>query len=127
MTMSVNIKEAGKENKLSRGRWWALAALVVAGLVVGLDATVLITALPTLSAKLGATTSELQWIIDAYTLALGGLLLPAGVLGDHFGRRRLLMLGLLIFGIASVVASQMTTATGLIIMRVLMGAGSAVI
>ncbi|HKF16725.1 MAG TPA: MFS transporter [Candidatus Dormibacteraeota bacterium] len=125
--MSVNIKEAGKENKPSRGRWWALAALVVAGLVVGLDATVLLTALPTLSSKLGATTSELQWIVDAYTLALGGLLLPAGVLGDRFGRRRVLMLGLLVFGAASVVASQVTSAMGLIIMRALMGAGSAVI
>ncbi len=59
------------------GRWWALAALVVSGLVVGLDSTVLITALPTLSSKLGATTSDLQWIAAAYTLTLGGLLLPA--------------------------------------------------
>ena len=125
--MSTDTRKTGKEMGVRRSRWWALAALVVAALVVGLDATVLVTALPTLSAKLGATTSELQWIMDAYTLALGGLLLPAGVLGDHFGRRRLLILGLLIFGVASVVASQMTSATGLIFMRALMGAGSAVI
>src|SRR5215831_2297829 len=91
---ALTVKELRKGNKLSHGRWWALAALVVAGLVVGLDATVLLTALPTLSSKLGASTSELQWIIDAYTLALGGLLLPAGVLGDRLGRRRLLLVGL---------------------------------
>ncbi len=109
------------------GRWWALAALVVSGLVIALDTTVLVTALPTLSSKLGATTTELQWISAAYTLALGGLLLVGGVLGDRYGRRRLLLVGLLIFGVSSVVASQMTTATGLIWMRAVMGAGAALI
>lgn len=109
------------------GRWWAVAALAIAVLAFGLDTTVLITALPTLSAKLGATTSQLQWVMDAYTLALAGLLLPAGVLGDRFGRRRLLMLGLLLFGVSSVVASQMTSADGLIALRAVMGAGAAAI
>src|ERR1700694_3555682 len=109
------------------GRWWALAALVISGLVIGLDSTILITALPTLSSKLGATTSDLQWISAAYTLTLGGLLLPAGVLGDRYGRRRLLLVGLVIFGITSVIASQATTATTLIAMRALMGVGAAFI
>ena len=109
------------------GRWWALAALVVSGLVIGLDSTVLITALPTLSAKLGATTSDLQWIAAAYTLALGGLLLPAGVLGDRLGRKRLLLLGLLVFGASSLAASQVTTSTELILMRAVMGIGAALI
>src|SRR5260370_801981 len=107
------------------GRWWALAALVVSGLVIGLDSTVLITALPTLSSKLGATTSDLQWIAASYTLTLGGLLLPGGVLGDRYGRKRLLLVGLVIFGISSVIASQATTATELIAMRALMGVGAA--
>src|SRR6516225_3720070 len=88
------------------GRWWALAAIVVSGLVIGLDTTILVTALPTLAEKLGASTSDLQWISTAYTLALGGLLLPAGVLGDRLGRKRLLLLGLLLFGAASIGASQ---------------------
>jgi EmrB/QacA subfamily drug resistance transporter len=110
-----------------RGRWWALAALVLSGLVLALDMTILITALPTLSARLGASTTELQWIANGYTLALGGLMLPAGVLADRYGRRRLLLGGLLLFGVASVVASMMTTASGLIAMRVLMGAAGAVI
>ncbi len=109
------------------GRWWALAALVVSGLVIGLDTTVLVTALPTLSSKLSATTTELQWISAAYTLALGGLMLVGGVLGDRFGRRRMLLVGLLLFGVSSVVASQMTTATGLIGMRAVMGIGAAFI
>src|ERR1700724_292938 len=109
------------------GRWWALAALVVSGLVVGLDTTVLITALPTLSSKLGATTSDLQWIVAAYTLTLGGLLLPAGVLGDRYGRKRMLLVGLALFGISSVIASQATTAVELIAMRAVMGIGAAFI
>ena len=109
------------------GRWWALAALVVSGLVIGLDSTILITALPTLSSKLGASTSDLQWISAAYTLTLGGLLLPAGVLGDRYGRKRLLLVGLAIFGVSSLVASQATTAAALIMMRALMGVGAAFI
>ena len=109
------------------GRWWALAAIVVSGLVIGLDSTVLITALPTLSAKLGAATSDLQWIAAAYTLTLGGLLLPGGVLGDRYGRKRLLLVGLALFGVSSVIASQATTATQLIAMRALMGVGAALI
>ena len=127
--MSVNVRKIAPEPELQprAGRWWALAALVASGLVIGLDTTVLITALPTLSSKLGATTADLQWIAAAYTLALGGLLLPGGVLGDRYGRKRLLLLGLGIFGIASVVASQVTTAGSLIAMRALMGVGAALI
>jgi DHA2 family multidrug resistance protein-like MFS transporter len=109
------------------GRWWGLAALVLSGLVIGLDMTILITALPTLAARLGASTSQLQWFSDAYTLALGGLLLPAGVLGDRFGRRRLLLVGLALFGVCSVLAGQMTSANGLIVVRAFMGAGAALI
>ncbi len=127
--MSVNIRTIDVEPSARgrAGRWWALAALVISGLVIGLDTTILITALPTLSSKLGATTSDLQWISAAYTLTLGGLLLPAGVLGDRYGRKRLLLVGLVIFGITSVIASQATTATTLIAMRALMGVGAAFI
>lgn len=128
--MGVNARHVDLEEPVSQpraGRWWALAALVVSGLVIGLDSTVLITALPTLSAKLGATTSDLQWIAAAYTLALGGLLLPGGVLGDRFGRKRLLLIGLALFGLASLAASQTTTASSLIAMRALMGVGAALV
>src|SRR5438128_8929382 len=114
-------------NEPRAGRWWAPAALVVSGLVIGLDSTILITALPTLSSKLGASTSDLQWISAAYTLTLGGLLLPAGVLGDRYGRKRLLLVGLAIFGVSSLLASQVTTAGALIAARALMGVGAALI
>lgn len=110
-----------------KGRWLGLAALTVSALVLGLDITILITALPTLSAKLGATTDQLQWMSAAYTLSLAGFMLPAGVLGDRFGRKRLLLIGLVTFGISSVVASQMTSANGLILMRVVMGASGAIV
>jgi len=127
--MSAEIRKTAIEPSAQGrgGRWWALAALVISGLVVGLDTTVLITALPTLSSKLGAATSDLQWIVAAYTLTLGGLLLPAGVLGDRYGRKRMLMVGLALFGISSVIASQATTAVELIAMRAVMGIGAAFI
>src|SRR5713101_2295080 len=127
--MNANIRKPEIEPSAQgrAGRWWALAALVVSGLVIGLDSTVLITALPALSAKLGATTSDLQWIAAAYTLTLGGLLLPGGVMGDRYGRKRLLLVGLAIFGVSSVIASQTTTASALIAMRALMGVGAAFI
>src|SRR3989442_7943633 len=127
--MTVDIRKTDIEPSAQgrAGRWWALAALVVSGLVIGLDSTVLIPALPTLSSKLGATTSDLQWIAAAYTLTLGGLLLPGGVLGDRYGRKRWLLVGLVIFGVSSVIASQATTATALIAMRALMGVGAALI
>jgi DHA2 family multidrug resistance protein-like MFS transporter len=110
-----------------RGRWLGLAAIGASALVLGLDITILITALPTLSAKLSATTDQLQWMSAAYTLSLAGFMLPAGVLGDRLGRKLMLIIGLITFGISSVVASQVTTAGGLIMMRVIMGASGAII
>ena len=110
-----------------QGRWLGLAALTISGLVLGLDITILVTALPTLSAKLNATTDQLQWMSAAYTLALAGFMLPAGVLGDRLGRKRMLLVGLLTFGISSVIASQMTSAGGLIVMRVVMGISGAIV
>jgi EmrB/QacA subfamily drug resistance transporter len=110
-----------------KGRWLGLAALTVSGLVLGLDITILITALPTLSARLSATTDQLQWMSAAYTLSLAGFMLPAGVLGDRYGRKLMLLLGLATFGVSSVVASQMTSANGLILMRAVMGISGAIV
>lgn len=114
-------------NERLRGRWLGLGALTISALVLGLDVTILITALPTLSAKLNATTDQLQWMSASYTLALAGFMLPAGVLGDRLGRKRMLLVGLVTFGISSVIASQMTSANGLILMRVIMGASGAIV
>ncbi|HSS93510.1 MAG TPA: DHA2 family efflux MFS transporter permease subunit [Candidatus Dormibacteraeota bacterium] len=122
--MSMNM---GTTREKLRGRWLGLAALTLSALVLGLDITILVTALPTLSAKLNATTDQLQWMSAAYTLALAGFMLPAGVLGDRLGRKRMLIVGLVTFGISSVIASQMTSANGLILMRVIMGASGAIV
>ena len=62
--MTIDVREATTGTAPRAGRWWALGAIVLSGLVIGLDTTILITALPTLSAKLGATTSQLQWLSD---------------------------------------------------------------
>src|SRR3989441_13139807 len=105
-----------------RGRWLGLAALTISGLVLGLDITILVTALPTLSAKLNATTDQLQWMSAAYTLALAGFMLPAGVLGDRLRRKRMLLVGLATLGIPSVGASQQPLAHRLILLLVLLGA-----
>ncbi len=87
--------------KTENRRWWALSAMVLSVLVVGLDATVLNLALPTLSTDLGASTSQLQWMVAGYTVVFGALQLPAGLLGDRYGRKRLMMGGLVFFGTAS--------------------------
>ncbi|MEU6427413.1 MFS transporter [Microbispora sp. NPDC046973] len=108
-------------------RWWALGALVLSALVIGMDATVLNVALPTLAADLHATTGDLQWIVDAYMVPFAALMLPAGAFGDRFGRRRLLLAGLAAFGIASLLATFATSTGTLVAARALMGAGGAVI
>src|SRR6266852_2582156 len=123
----MSMATVGTTPQRLRGRWLGLAALTLSGLVLGLDITILITALPTLSAKLNATTDQLQWMSASYTLSLAGFMLPAGVLGDRLGRRKLLLIALVLFGLSSVAASQMTTANGLIFMRAVMGVSGAVI
>ncbi|WP_061298481.1 MFS transporter [Herbidospora cretacea] len=112
---------------MATSRWWALSALVLSVLVIGLDATVLNVALPTLAVDLGATTGELQWIVDAYLVVFAALLLPAGVFGDRFGRKRLLIAGLVAFGVASLIAMLAGSTSWLIAGRALMGAGAALI
>lgn len=107
-------------------RWWALIAIVLTTLVLGFDLTILNVALPTLAADLDAGTSELQWIIDAYVLVFAGLLLPMGALGDRFGRRRLLVIGLALFGAASALAVLATGSGQVIVARSLMGVGAAI-
>ncbi|MFC4587313.1 DHA2 family efflux MFS transporter permease subunit [Sphaerisporangium corydalis] len=111
----------------SSRRWWALGALVLSVLVIGLDATVLNVALPTLATELGASTSDLQWIVVAYLVVFASLLLPAGALGDRFGRKRVLIAGLAAFGVASALATFVDGAGWLIAARAVMGAGAAVI
>lgn len=106
-------------------RWRALAALVVSLLVVVLDNTVLNVALKTIQVDLGATQNELVWAINAYSLVFAALLFTWGVLGDRYGRRRILVLGLVLFAGASLVCSMARTPEQLIWGRALMGVGAA--
>ena len=108
-------------------RWWTLGVLCLSLIVISLDNTILNVALPTLESELDASASQLQWIVDAYMLVFAGLLLTAGALGDRFGRRRALTLGLLVFGAGSA-ASALATGPGMLIAsRALMGLGGALI
>lgn len=110
---------------LGARRWWALGALALALLAVGLDLTVLNLALPTLATDLHASNAQLQWFVDAYTLVLAAMLLPAGLLGDRFGRKRLLLLALAVFGAASLACAYATSAGALIAARAALGLGGA--
>lgn len=108
-------------------RWWALASLSLSVLVVALDLFVLTLALPTVSADLHASSADLQWFIDAYSLVLAAALLPAGLLGDRIGRKRLLTLALGLFALASLACAYSTSAGQLIAARAVLGLAAAVI
>src|ERR1700737_327269 len=108
-------------------RWWTLAVLCFSLVVITLDNTILNVAIPTLQRELHATNSQLQWMVDSYTLVFAGLLLTAGSLGDRFGRRGALQIGLAVFGAGSVVAALVDTPNELIAARALMGVGGAFI
>ena len=108
-------------------RWWALAALCLSVLLVGIDNTIVNVALPTIGRELSAGISDLQWVVDGYTLVFATLLLVAGHLGDRFGRRRMLQAGLVIFALTSIGTSFATGTTGLIAGRAAMGVGAALI
>jgi len=107
--------------------WWTLGVLCLSTLIIGFDTTILNVALPTLVRSLAATASQLQWIVDAYTLVFAGLLLTTGSLGDRFGRQRLLLLGLAVFALGSLLGSLADSAAHLIAVRALMGVGGALI
>lgn len=108
-------------------RWWALLSLVPAVLAVGLDGTILSVALPTLGSELDATTGQLQWFVTGYTLAFAAAMIPAGNLGDRFGRKRVLLAALVVFGLASAGCALAPGAGWFVAARVLLGIGAAAI
>lgn len=108
-------------------RFGVLFALCLAVLVLGLDTTVLNVALPTLAADLDASTSQLQWMANSYNLVLAALLLPAGLLGDRFGRRKIIAIALTLFGAASLACALSDSAGQLIGARAFLGVGAAMI
>ena len=108
-------------------RWGILGVLVVSLLIVVLDNTVLNIALPTIQSDLKATPGELVWAIDSYMLAFASLLFTWGVLGDRFGRKRILLIGMVIFGVASAVCAFSESTGWLIGLRAVMGIGGAAV
>ncbi|MFQ1000611.1 MFS transporter [Modestobacter sp. SSW1-42] len=108
-------------------RWWVLLALCLSVLLVSVDNTIVNVALPTIGRELSATTSDLQWVVDGYTLAFAALLLLGGALGDRFGRRRVLEVGLVLFAATSVLAATADTTTQLVAGRVAMGVSAAAV
>jgi EmrB/QacA subfamily drug resistance transporter len=115
------------DDPASSSRWVTLCVLSLCVVVIGIDNTVLNVALPTIVRKLGATGSDLQWIVDAYTIVFACLLLTAGSLGDRYGRKYALRFGLIWFGSFSAFAALASSPGMLIVTRGLMGLGAAFI
>jgi EmrB/QacA subfamily drug resistance transporter len=110
-----------------RSPWVILAVLCASVFIIVVDGTIVNVALPTFVRELGATTSQLQWIVDAYVLVFAGLLMAAGSIGDRFGRKGTLMIGMAAFGATSIMAAASTSPGQLIIWRAAMGVGAALI
>jgi MFS transporter, DHA2 family, multidrug resistance protein len=106
-------------------RWWALGSLALAVLAVGLDGTILSVALPTLGQSLDASTGQLQWFVAAYTLVFAAALVPGGMLGDRYGRKKMLLVSLVVFGAASIACAVASSAAAFIAARALLGLGGA--
>jgi len=113
---------------LGARRWWALGALNLAVLAVGLDGTVLSVALPTLAGALHASESDLQWFSSGYLLVLAASMLPASVLGDRYGRKKVLLYSLALFAVGSAACAAASSSDEFIAARVLLGfAGAGII
>jgi EmrB/QacA subfamily drug resistance transporter len=137
MSVAATTLEAGRDDPVpsdsgdsaegarARHRWLTLAVLCATSLLVSLDTTVLNAALPSIVRHLGATTSQLQWIVDAYAVVFAGFLLSMGALGDRLGRKWLFMAGLLVFGGGSAFAAYSGSADRLTAARAIMGVGAA--
>src|SRR6266536_6677749 len=112
---------------IMRSKPLILVALLLAAFVINLDTTIVNVALPALVRELHASTSQLQWVVDAYNLVFAALLLAAGSLSDRVGRKGMLLIGLAVFGASSIAGGFATSAGGLIAARCLMGLGAAAV
>src|SRR3982074_803244 len=104
---------------------WTLAATILGSSMTFIDGTVVNVALPALQADLHATITEVQWVVEAYALFLGALILAGGSMGDQFGRKRAFLFGVACFTAASVLCGIATSARALIAARALQGIGAA--
>src|SRR3954466_6498299 len=126
-------EEARIRNSAGRGicpkasRRWVLLATILASAMAFIDGTVVNVALPALQAGMNATAIDVQWVIEAYSLLLSALLLIGGSLGDHYGRRRIFLLGVTIFAVASAACGGAVTIRQLIISRAVQGLGAALL
>src|SRR3989454_4827099 len=107
----------------ARGRW-ILAATILASSMAFIDGTVVNVALPALQTNLHATAVDVQWVIEAYSLLLSALLLVGGSLGDHYGRRRIFLIGVALFALASAACGFAADIHQLIAGRALQGLGA---
>ncbi|MGH8878236.1 MAG: MFS transporter [Stackebrandtia sp.] len=108
-------------------RWWALAALVACAVVVDLDTTILNVAVPSFAEQLHADTGQIQWILNAYTIVMAALFIPAGLLADRLGRKRILLAAMVCFGAGSLIGAFAPNIVILFAARAMMGAGAAAI
>ena len=121
-TMTEQINE-----KAYRRRWAILVVLCVSLLIIVLDNSILNVAIPTLIRELNASNSQVQWMVDSYTLVFAGLLLTMGAMGDRYGRRGALQMGYVLFGLGSLASAFASSADQLIATRAFMGIGGALI
>src|SRR6476660_804942 len=116
---------------IHRRRWAILTVLLFSLLVVVLDNSILNVAMKTIAQPsptgLGASQSQLEWAINSYTLVFAGLLFTAGVIGDRVGRKRMLMIGLALFGVGSILSAYSQSPDQLIFARAAMGLGGAAV
>ncbi len=125
--MENTINDESKKSRAYRLRWWTLAVIALSLLISNLDTSVLYVALPTIQAKLHATNSQLMWMVNAYTMVFGALMLTTGSLGDRIGRAKLLQAGIAVFGLASLGAFFSNNPNHLIIWRIVQGTGASML
>src|SRR5664279_2968852 len=121
------LRECSMTDLTSRRRLLVLLTVCLAAFAINLDTTIVNVALPDLGRQLGATTRDLQWVVDGYNLAFAALVLTAGSLGDRFGRRPALMAGLGGFAVASGIGACVGSIDALIAIRFIMGIFAALI
>src|SRR5579859_2771685 len=119
--------QASLEGEILTRKPLILLALLLAAFVINLDTTIVNVALPTLVRELHASTSQLQWVVDAFNLLFAGSVLVAGSLSDRFGRKGMLLAGLSVFGLSSAAGGLMNSPGQLIAARAVMGLGAAMV
>src|SRR5581483_8885798 len=125
--MNALLRGPRTPEEMHERRWWTLAVLVLSLIIIFVGNSSLNVAIPVLSRDLNATTSQLQWVVAVYSLVFAGLLFTTGALGDRYGRKGALQLGLLLYLVAAGMATLSGAMWQLIACRAVMGAAAALI